>query len=233
MAYQSAPDRYLIISDLQMPFEHDNALEFYTDIVSHFRIPKENVYNVGDETDQYYGSLWNKDVNAEHTALSEISETKDRLRPWFELFPQMKLATSNHGTRWQRKALESSIPSILMRRYEEVLGCPEAWAWDKFWRVNCKFPFIVEHGDDYGGSFPHVTAAMHNAMSTAIGHHHSKSGVEHIQTNGFKIWAMVTGSMINFKKYAFHYARAAKLKPILSAGVVLDSGSFPLIIPYV
>lgn len=214
-----------------MPFEHLGALDFCIRVQKQFKVSIENVYCVGDETDQYYGGMWKHDINANHTALSEITETKDRLRPWFEAFPVMKLATSNHGTRWQRKALESDIPSILMRRYEEVLGCPSAWAWAKSWKVPCKHPFIIEHGDDYGGPYPHVAAAMHNGCSTVIGHHHSKSGIEHIKTNGFQIWGAASGSLIDFQKYAFNYARSAKLKPILSVVVVLDDGAFPVIVP--
>lgn len=225
--------RYLIISDLQMPFEHQKALEFCIRVKNNFKIPIENIYNVGDETDQYWGSQWQQDINAKHTALSEISETKEKLRPWFEAFPIMKLCTSNHGLRWQRKALQSNIPQILMRRYEEVLGCPSSWAWAKFWKVNCKHPFIVEHGDDYGTQSPHVVSAMHNSCSTIIGHHHSKASVTFIKTNGLDIWAVVSGCLIDFKTYAFNYARSAKLKPVLGVTVVLDDGAWPIFVPLI
>ena len=233
MAYEVTKDRYLIISDLQMPFEHPKALEFCKYLASHFKIDVNN-YNVicvGDETDQYYGGMWKKDINANHTALSEIKETKEKLAPWFDAFPKMKLCTSNHGTRWQRLALESSIPSVLMRRYEEVLGCPDTWIWQKRWNINTKHPFTVEHGDDYGTQYPHVLAAMHNAKSTVIGHHHSIGGIEHIQTNGMRIWGCASGSLIDFEAYAFNYARSGKRKPVIGTNVILDSGAMPIWCP--
>lgn len=230
-SYQANPDRWLIISDLQIPFEHEKAHEFCSYLLKQFRIPIENVYCVGDETDQYWGGMWEKDINAHHTALSEITETKERMAPWFETFPILKICESNHGTRWKRKALESQILSIMMRRYEEVLGCPPTWCWAKYWKVPAPHPFMVEHGDDYGGAHPATVAAMHNGMSTVIGHHHSKATIEHIQTNGQRIWGAVSGSLIDFRAYAFNYARSAKLKPLIGTTVVLEGGKMPIWIP--
>ncbi len=232
MAYESAPDRYLIISDLQIPFEHPKALEFCRNVQRNFKIPKENIYNVGDEVDQYWGGGWKKDPNALHTATQEITETIERMRPWYDAFPMMKLAESNHGTRWKRKALESEIPELMMRRYQSVLGAPDHWLWQKHWKVNCKRPFIVEHGDDWGGQLPHLNASIHNGCSTIIGHFHSLAGIEHATTNGLKVWGVVSGCLIDFQAYAFNYARSAKRKPVLAVTVVLDGGEWPVLVPF-
>lgn len=217
---------YLVISDLQMPFEHEKALEFCRYLKRHFNIPENHVYNLGDETDQYYGGLWKKDINARHTALSEISETKERLKPWYDAFPVMRLCTSNHGTRWQRKALEADIPEILTRRYEEVLGCPKTWLWADRWIVNSKYRWMGEHGDSYGGGYPHIQAAMHNGISTAIGHHHSKVAITHLRTRGQTIWGAVLGSLIKFDEYAFKYGWKSKLLPLIGTGIVFDEGKY-------
>lgn len=231
MLHSGITDRYLIISDLQVPFEHEKALEFCIYLKKHFKIPIENIYCVGDETDQYYGGMWKKDINAHHTALSEIQETKERFSPWFEEFPILKICTSNHGTRWQRKALESDIPEILMRRYEEVLGCPNTWVWSKHWKVQCDHPFMICHGDDFGGQYPHIQAMMHHGMSTVMGHHHSLCGIERMKTDTLDIWGAVIGSLINFKKYAFKYGHNSKKKPQIGTLVVLDSGKLPIWCP--
>lgn len=233
-------DRYLIISDLQLPFEHPKALEFCLQVKKHFKIPKTNILCVGDETDQYYGSQWKHNPNATHTALSEISETKERLAPWYDAFPIMRLAISNHGTRWQRKALECEIPSILMRRYEEVLGCPNTWKWQQQWLIRTKHPFLMEHGDRFGGKYPHIDALHTNKISTVIGHHHCIAGVSHTNTVGFDYqedvglygWGMAVGSFIDFQKYAFEYGHKARNKPMLGVGVVVDQGKTALYLPY-
>jgi hypothetical protein len=237
MSYKAEPSRYLILSDLQCPMENIKALSFCKELKKHYRIPDENVLNCGDEVDQYWGGMWKKDINAGHTALSEIKETKEKFKPWYEAFPKMKIAISNHGTRWQRKALESEIPEVLLRRYEEVLGCPKGWVWKKTWKVDCKHPFLVEHGDRYGGPFPHVQAALNKGMSTALGHHHTKAGIEFINTTaphlegGMKLWGMVTGCLIDPTSYAFAYGKDHQRQPMLGTGVVVNDGALPIWVP--
>lgn len=234
-------DVKLFLSDLQMPFEHKEALAFCTYVKRHYKIKDENCFCVGDETDQYWGGQWKKDPNALHTATQEITTTQIRMRPWYDVFPELKIAVSNHGTRWQRKAFEADIPELLMRRYESVLGCPPGWRWQKRWLIRTKRPILMEHGDRFGGQFPHVAAASANACNTVIGHHHSRAGTAFTQTNGtldgcpdeagYNVWGMVVGSLIDFEKYAFHYAREARNKPKLGVGLVFDSGNIPLWLP--
>lgn len=214
-----------------MPFEHARAFEFCRYLKRHFKIPSENVYGIGDETDQYWGSQWNKDINAGHTALSEIKETKERLKPWFAEFPILKLCISNHGLRWQRKFLESEIPEVMMRRYEEILGCPSTWVWSKRWEVSAKKQIVFEHGDRFGGQYPHIQAALNKGKCCVIGHHHSVAGVHWVKTEGFDIWGMCSGSLIDFEQYAFHYAREAKRVPQIGTSIILDGGNLPLWIP--
>lgn len=232
---------YIFVSDLQMPYEHKKALEFCKYVKSHYHIPDENVYCVGDENDSYYGGMWKKDVNAKHTATQEITETIEKMRPWYDAFPKMKLARSNHGERWQRKALDAEIPQLLMKRLESVLNHPKGWVWQKRWLINSKYPMIVEHGDRAGGATPHMKLAELNACSTIIGHHHSKAGINFVQTNGvkdgcldesgYKVWGMVTGCLIDFEQYAFNYAREYKHKPMLGVGLAFDQGRIPFWLP--
>lgn len=224
-------DRYLVISDLQVPFEHPEALKFCKTLVRDYRIPKENIINVGDETDQYFGGLWKKSPEAEHTPNSELEACRQILYKWYKAFPYMRLCTSNHGTRYWRKALDAEIPSQLLRRYEEVIDAPPGWKWKKNWIIKTKHPFNVEHGDDFGGKDAHINAAMFNGISTVIGHHHTLAGVRHIETKGMKFWAAASGSLIDFEQYAFEYARNSKLRPKIGAIVVVDNGRNAIWIP--
>ena len=222
----------LIISDPQIPFQHPDCIPFIKRVKKEFNIPDEGMCCVGDELDNYFGGLWKKSPEAAHTPNSEIRASLDILTEWYCEFPQMKLATSNHGTRWQRKAAEAEIPSQLLRQYREVINAPEGWQWAKRWQFNDGHPWLLEHGDDWGGGDPHVQATLYNGISTAIGHYHSKASVTYLNTGLKQMWAMVTGSIIDFDQYAFEYARKSKLKPVISLGVVVDNGRVAFLIPY-
>jgi hypothetical protein len=231
MAIELDPSRYLIISDLQIPFHHQHALEFCKYIVKHYRIPKENILNVGDELDQLHGGLWPKDPNGIHSALTEHNESLVELKRWYDAFPEMRLCLSNHGSRWIRKATKAEIPSMMLRRYEEVIQAPAGWQWAKRWVVPCKHRFGIEHGDDVSGHNPGLTAALLNGYSTAVGHWHSKAGVDHVKTNGMTLWGMTTGSLIDADQYAFDYSKNAKHKPVIGLGVVVDDGRNAIWLP--
>jgi len=230
---------FLFIPDLQIPFESPKALKFCKYLKQHYNVPDENVINAGDETDQYWGGLYKQSIEAEHTANQELEQSIEKLREWYAAFPRMKLCISNHGTRWMRRAFEFGIPSLMMRRYEHVIQAPDTWIWQKRWVVRSKNPWCAEHGDKYGGNFPHVAAAMANGVSTAIGHHHSLFGIQHIRTQevlvdhtvGYDVWGAVCGALIDFDRYAFNYAREAKKKPKNGALIVLDKGRQPVLIP--
>lgn len=227
-AYQAEPSRYLVISDEQIPFHHQHGLAFCKYVQKQYRIPKENILHVGDETDGYFGGMWPKDPNGKFSAITELEASIDQLKLRYEAFPEMRLAISNHGTRWLRKATAAEIPSIMLRRYEEVIQAPAGWRWAKHWKIPCKYPFILEHGDAHGGQMPHMQAAMINGMSTVIGHHHTIAGIEFVKTHGYNVWGMCVGSLIDFEQYAFHYARDAKKKPQIGVGVILDEGRTPI-----
>ena len=229
---------FLVISDLQIPFEKEGSLEFCKAIQKKYRIPDENIYNVGDELDQYFGGQWDKDPDMHHSPTSELLESKRKLKRWYRAFPKMKLCLSNHGSRWMRKALGSQIPSMLLRSYEDVIEAPETWIWQKNWFVEApNHPFLIEHGDDYGSQMPHKQAVLLNNCSIAMGHHHSVFGVEFVRNIGQSylasgLWGMVTGSLIDEEQLAFKYAKRAKHKPILGLGVVLDGGRTPILEPW-
>lgn len=232
-------DRWMITSDEQIPFEHKDALDFQIRVKRHFGIPDENQLHVGDETDQALAGMYDPDPDGDLTANQEYQQSLDALQLRYLAFPRMKVAISNHGVRWQKRAFKSGIPSFVMRSYENMIEAPDGWKWQKKWLIRAKHPFVVEHGDRFGGQTPHVQAAMANGLSTVIGHHHSIAGIEHIRTqdyhpefnSGFDIWGASTGALIDFDRFAFKYAQSAKKKPKLGLIVVLDDGKWPIWVP--
>lgn len=233
MASKSWQDNYLAISDLQLPFEHEKALKFCKYLQRHFKIPEHNILNVGDEVDQYWGSLYKKDPNALFTPSSEINITKDKLKQWAKAFPVKRVAISNHGMRWAKKAWEAEIPKQMIRGYQEVLGIPKAWQYKYSWVIRAeKRPFTMIHGMGYSGISGHRNAAIDKKMSCVIGHLHSHAGVAVVKNaDQHEIWGMNTGCLIDETSFAFHYGRDMRYKPAIGCGVILNGGMTAMWIP--
>jgi hypothetical protein len=230
---EASLERGLFISDLQIPFEAEHALRFCQAVAKEFKIPPDHIYNVGDEVDQYWGGLWDKDPDALHTPNSELYESKQKLLKWYRAFPQMKLAVSNHGMRWAKRASKAGLPSQMIKSYQEILEAPKGWQWKDEWIIKGKrAPVRMVHGVGYGGAQGARNAAMDAGVSTIIGHLHGHAGISTIRTARQNLWSMNVGCLIDVEAYAFEYGRDSRNKPCLGVGVVVDGGLTPIFVPY-
>jgi hypothetical protein len=223
----------LVIPDTQIPFENEKALSFCADLKRHYKIPDCNILHVGDEVDSYHGGSWPKDPNGHFTASGEIASSREKIKKWASVFPEMKLAISNHGLRWVRKATGAEIPSEVIRSYQEIFQTPPGWKWKEEWRfTDLKHPFRMIHGMSVSGINGHRNASIDSGMSTIIGHLHASAAVSYIYTiGGLKIWACNAGCLIDVDAYAFEYGKYSRLKPVCGAVVIFDSGRMPVFHP--
>ncbi len=225
--------RAMFISDLQIPFEAKGALPFCLAVKREFRIESDAIFNVGDEVDQYWGGLWDKDPDALHTPNSELGESLERLKAWYRAFPMMRLATSNHGMRWAKRASKAGIPSQMIRKYQEVLQAPAGWVWKDRWLIEmAKAKVLMFHGVGYGGTYAYRQAAVDKGVNTVFGHLHSNAGIAPVVTDVGTRWGMNVGCLIDPTAYAFHYGKDMKFMPWLGIGIVIDGGLTPILIPY-
>lgn len=224
--------RFLIISDLQIPFEAEKALRFYKQLQKQFLIPDSNILCIGDEVDNLNGGMYPKDPDGTFSPKGEIAITKDKIAQWADAFPFMRICISNHGMRWAKKAAAAEIPSQMIQAYQSILGMPDTWRFQYRWRIDTKHPFQIIHGMEYSGKTPYRLAAEHATISTAFGHLHSSAGLCRVVTMDKNIWAMNVGSTIDRESYAFKYTEKQKFLACLSGGVVLNEGSFPVLVPY-
>lgn len=226
-----AISNYLIISDLQIPFEHPKALAFCKDVQKDFKIPKENILCVGDEVDQYYGSRYNKDPDVlDFTPRKELLVARERIAEWVATFPVMRLCVSNHGLRWLSKAHDAQIPSELLIPYKKLFNMPRGWQFREEWLFKEKHPFRMIHGMGYSGVMGARNAAIDGRVSTVIGHLHSHAGVHFINNGAGTIWGLNAGSLIDEGAFAFKYSKYTRFKSIISCAVVLDGGKHPVVI---
>ncbi len=207
------------------------ALDFFRYVVKHYDIPDENVMHAGDEADQFHGSMHEKGADYALTPTQELKLTKEILKEWYAAFPKMKLAISNHGLRWVKKASHAEIPSQLLQDYRTIIEAPRGWQWREEWVIPTKKPFRLIHGMGYSGRNGARNAAIDAGMSTAIGHLHSFSGIDYINTQSLGIWGMNVGCLIDGESFAFNYGKYNRQKPCLGVGVVFNEGAMPVWVP--
>lgn len=231
--------RWLVISDLQIPFERDDAIKRVKEIAKEEMIIPENILCVGDEFDQYWGGLWPKSPDAKFTQNQEIEIGKEKIKQWYSAFPKMKIALSNHGERWRKRFIHAEIPSQLMRQWREIIEAPEGWQWQKTWQIDAKHPFRMIHGMGYSGAFAHRVAAIEGGISTVIGHLHAHPGVNYVKLSGASwrtksIWGMNVGCMIDTGEtsaFAFEYSENDRYRAQNALGLIADDGAMALVIP--
>lgn len=221
---------FLVISDTQIPFQNLRALSFCAYLRKHYGIPDENILHVGDEVDNLHGGMYPKDPDGHLSATAEITAAKEILKEWAATFPKMKIAISNHGIRWFKKASAAEIPSQMIRDYRQVLGMPDSWVFKERWIIDTKNPFMMIHGMGYSGQFSQRTAALDMGMSVVHGHL-THAGISHIATAGRRTWGMCVGCLIDPEAYAFKYGRDSRFKPCLGAGIIANQGGLPIWIP--
>lgn len=193
--------------------------------------------HVGDELDQFHGGMYEKGSEYELTPKQELKAAKEILKEWYATFPKMKLAISNHGLRWIKKAAHAEIPSQLLRDYRQVIEAPEGWQWREEWIIPTKHRFRMIHGMGYSGRNGARNAAIDAGMSTVIGHLHSFAGIDYINTQitdpyAFPMWAFNTGCLIDPESFAYSYGKYNRQKPCLGVGIIFNEGSTPLWVPY-
>ncbi len=218
-------------SDIQAPFHHPKALEFCKYVQKHYRIPNENILNVGDEIDILHGGMYPKDPNGSLTPNQEIKAVKEWVKEWASAFPLMKVCLSNHGLRWVRKATAAELPSQVLRSYKEIYDLPDGWQYADRWDIQAKYPFTMIHGMGYSGISAHRTAALDFGRSVVHGHLHSSAGISYIRTEGQQIYGFNVGCLIDKEAFAFSYGKYNRFKPCLGIGIIADDGRAPIWIP--
>lgn len=213
----------LVIPDLQIPYEHPDALEFLKAVGG--AIGHTDVVCVGDEVDQHALSRFDPDPDADGAG-PELERARKTLKEWYKAFPKVEVCHSNHTQRVYKKAFQNGIPESYIRPVNDWLGAPDTWRWENTWDLD---GVRYEHGDAQGGMYAARNLAIRNRQSTVIGHHHSHGGVYYVANDSEMIFGMNVGCLVDFKSLAFKYARMAAFKPTLGCGIV--TSGVPYFVP--
>lgn len=203
-------NRILVIGDLHEPFCLDGYLEFCQEIFK--KHDCNRVVFIGDVIDNHYSSYHETDADGMGGG-DELNLAISKLSRWYEAFPVADVTIGNHDRIIMRKAQTSSIPSMWIREYKDVLGTPEWNFVDRVMYDNVQYI----HGE--GGTAR--TKCRADMMSTVQGHLHTQCYTDWYVGQNFKIFGAQVGCGIDHDSYAMAYAKRGK-KPAVGCAVVID-----------
>lgn len=213
----------LVFSDLHIPFEHKNYLDFVRLIRKNYK--PDLVVCCGDLIDLHALSKYEHNPDGMSSGM-ELTEAKKVIKEWFKAFPNVFCCIGNHDIRLLKKAMTQGIPSAMLKSFGEFLEAPEGWKWSTDFEID---GVKYVHGDGYTGKMAHFNVAERSRQSIVCGHNHSFAGISYSNSGKDMIFGMNVGCGIDYDKYAFNYARNTPYKPVLSCGIVRN-GKNPQII---
>ncbi len=216
----------LVISDMQMPFEHEDTLAFLEGVAEVWEPTK--IVSIGDEIDAHGLSRFAKDPDG-YSAGHEHAKALEHIQPLYELFPKVEAVHSNHTLRPLRTAFAQGIPIKFMRTVHEFMEAPKGWKWHEYVEID---GVRYEHGDRLGGRGGQAATQLPllNGQSTVFGHFHSNAGIAWQGNPKGLFFGMNVGCLIDKDAYVFKYWTSPR-RPILGCGIV-DRG-IPVFVPMV
>ena len=200
--------RVLVIGDLHCPFEKGGYFEFCLETYDKYAC--NQVIFIGDLIDSHATSRHETDPDGK-SARTELERAIEDLQKWRIAFPVADCIIGNHDRVVMRRAFSSSIPSVWIKSFNEVLGT----SWN--WRERVEYDGVqYVHGE--GGTAR--TKAKNDLQSTVQGHIHTQAYVEWMVGNRTKLFGMQVGCGLDRETYAAAYAKHYK-KQAIGCGVVI------------
>lgn len=214
----------LVISDLQIPYHHQDSFEFLKEIKKQFKPTR--IINIGDEADfnglNFHGL--DPDMKSAGHELIEIRHYSAKLE---KIFPDMELVESNHGLLPKRRAKAGGLPSAMLRSYNEILDVGPGWKWHTHLDIKLPDGRMCRFVHNYESNAQ--TASKNLSMCLVQGHHHSKFEVLYWTDGRRHLWGATIGCLIDDKSRAFGYNKTQSKRPILGC-MVIKNGT-PILIP--
>jgi len=207
----------LVISDLHIPYHHQDALEFLQALKDKYQ--PDLVVNIGDELDHHAISMHEHNPDL-MSAGDELRDARVYVKQLEKIFPKMTLVHSNHSSLVYRRALKFGLPKDYLKTYNEFLGVGKGWKWVDDLTITlsdgqrCFFT--------HGMSADVLKVAQQYGMSTVQGHYHTKFSIGYYSNPDRLCFGMQVGCLINQKSMAFDYAKNFKSRFIVGCGMIID-----------
>ena len=213
----------LVVGDLHAPFVREGYLEHCIEVYENYQCNK--VVFIGDIIDNHYSSYHDADPDG-FGAGEELDRAISHIQPWHRAFPEAKVCIGNHDAIICRKAFSSGISNRWIKDYDEVLGT-EGWEFEQEHNID---GVTYVHGT--GSSGKGATKRLREWHTSIVqGHIHTEAYVDWYCNKEHKLFAMQVGCGVDDRSYAMAYAKNFTKKYIISCGVVLNSGTLPIVLP--
>lgn len=218
--------RVLLISDLHIPYQHKDAIEFLKYLKDKYKPTR--VICLGDECDKHSMSfhLSNPDLPS---AGDELKKALPIIAELYKLFPVMDILASNHGSMIYRKAEANGLPKAYIKSYNEVLGVDENWKWHN--DLTITLPNGQSCYGHHGKASDVLKLSQIMGMSCYQGHYHESYGVKYWANPNGLYFALQTGCLVDNHSLAFNYNNVNLKKPIIGTALIIDS--LPVLEPMV
>lgn len=215
----------LIISDTHIPYHHKDLLPFLKAIKKKYK--PDRVVHIGDEVDKHAMSMHDSDPDLP-SAGDELKQSLPIIKQLENLFPDMDILDSNHGSLVYRRALKHGIPKAYLRHYNEFLEVGKGWKWhDDLTLDTPGGPVYFCHGKVADV----LKLAQSMGMSCVQGHYHSSYSIKYYGNSLGLYFGLQVGCLIDKDSLAFRYNKTQRARPIIGLGMIIDG--LPKLIPMV
>jgi uncharacterized protein YlzI (FlbEa/FlbD family) len=213
----------LIVGDVHLPYTHKNYLQFCISIYDKYQCSE--VSFTGDILDSHFSSFHSISTESQG-AKYELDAAIEQVKGWYEAFPNATITLGNHDLIIARKSEEAGIDKRFVRNLNEVLGCPDWVFEEQFVHDNV----LYTHGTGCSGKGI-IKRSQNWGSSMVQGHIHTESFVNFTASLTDLKWQLQSPCGIDYKSFAYGYAKFHTAKPVLGCAVVLDGGRMPIIEP--
>ena len=210
--------RILFISDMHIPYQHKNLIPFLKMLKGRYNPTR--VICLGDETDKHALSFHDSDPDL-MSAGDELRAALPVIQELHELFPEMDLIDSNHGSMVWRKAKHHGIPRHYIKSYNEVLNVGKGWVWHK--DLVLDLPDGQQVYVHHGKTKDALKVSQSMGMSFVCGHFHEDFSIKYWANPNGLFFAMNSGCLIDDESYAFAYNNVNLNRPIIGTSLIIDS----------
>jgi transposase len=209
--------RILVISDMHIPYHHPRMIDWLAGLKEKYNPTR--IICMGDELDKHALSYHESSPDL-YSAGHELEASKKVIKALHDMFPEMDILESNHGSLHLRKAMTAGIPKAYIKSYNEILGVSEGWQWhhDLIITLPNGQPCYFTHGKSQNG----LRLSQNMAMNVVQGHHHSEFNISYWSNPLSLFWSMQVGCLVDDKSLAMAYNKLTMKRPIIGTGLIID-----------